>query len=182
MGKMFLVVLMLLVCFALPVFGQDSEEMASEAGESMMPPPPLADEWSKFLIGEWEGWSEGPEGKSQEWEKISLGLDGQFLLREARTEMGEMHYKGHGALTRTQDGGFAGMWIDNFRGMYRGEGTADGNKLTMTWSGYHGEYSQIIEKTGEDKYVGTWKFTEAGSSKTSEGQVEMTRKKVMADK
>ena len=197
MQKVFILVLAVLLCSSLSATAQEMEKKMDEGKEhmehmdhkqehmdemgAMMPPSPLNDAWSKWMVGEWEGWSNGPMGKSKEWEKIEMGLDGQFLLRQATSDHGDMVYKGNGAITMTKDGGYAGMWVDNFRGMYRGSGKMVDGKLVMEWKGEQGTYTHSATKVSDDKYTAVWSFTDPSGQK-SEGQMEMTRKEAMTSK
>jgi len=183
MKKLSILVVGLLVCFSVPLFAQEDKEMMAEH-EDYMPPPPLSEnEMCQWMAGEWEGWSEHDMGKSQEWEKIEFGLNDQALIRKAKSQMGEMTYNGIGTLTQNPETGeYIGFWSDNFRGMYQGSGTQEGDKLNFKWEGYQGTYTQVITKTGADSYTFTFTFTDAEGN-VSEGKGEMKRvKEMMTDK
>ncbi|NIR47653.1 DUF1579 domain-containing protein [candidate division KSB1 bacterium] len=183
MRKLVVILLALMVCVAMPLMAQEKEEMAKGEMEEYAPPPPLDDKWCNFLIGEWEGTSEGPMGKSQERETIEMGLNGQFLFRRAEGKMENgMSYVGMGAMTIDPESGkYVGYWIDSHRGMYEGTGQAEDGKLTMSWEGDMGSYTQVIEKVGDDKIAGTWTYTPA-DGEPMKGTYEMTRKKKMNEK
>jgi hypothetical protein len=185
MKKTLIVLLALMVFMAVPLMAQEKEmakeEMAKEE-PAMKAPEPLNDDWSQWLVGEWQGWSESAEGKSKEWQKIELGLDGQFLLIQLKSEKEEMTYKGMGALTMNPETGESvGYWIDSMRGMYEGKGKRDGNKVTMEWKGNMGTYKETIEKVSDDKYVTSYTFTDADGN-VMEGKSEMTRVKQTTEK
>ncbi len=182
MRKLTLVLLALTALWAWPLLGQEKRDAKADDADQMMAPEPLNDAWTRFFLGEWEGWSESPMGKSQDWERFELGLDGQFLLRHATSTMAEMKYTGMGAMTvNPQSGQWMGVWIDSFRGLYHGQGHAEGDVLTLNWEGYQGKYSQTLTKAGPNKITGTWVFTAAAGSKM-EGRFEMTRKPATTDK
>lgn len=184
-----IVLLVLMLCITMPLLAQ---EKAAEKGEEtadkkemtehaeMAPPPALDDDLCKWLVGEWEGWSEGPKGKHSEWEKIEMGLNGQVLLREAVSKTNDGEYAGMGGMTiNAESGEFMGYWMDNHRGMYQGKGKREGDKLTMEWQGYQGTYTNVLEKVDENTYTATWSFTDAGGN-TMEGKSEMKRKEAPA--
>lgn len=181
MKRATIVLLVLMLCITMPLLAQekaaetaDKKEMTEQA--EMAPPSALDDDFCKWLVGEWEGWSEGPEGKHSEWEKIEMGLNGQVLLREAVSKMDDGEYAGMGGMTiNPESGEFMGYWMDNHRGMYQGKGKREGDKLTMEWEGYQGTYTNVLEKVDENTYTTTWSFTDAGGN-TKEGKSEMTRK------
>jgi len=183
MKKLLLLLLALSICLSLPLLAQEKETEKKEmSAEEMMPPQPLDDEWSIWMVGEWEGWSQSAQGKTQDWEKISMALGGQFLFAESKTVMGAMTYKGMGATTiHPQTGEVVGYWIDNWRGMYKGKGTREGSKLTMEWHGPTGTYKRTMEKVGDDKYTATWSYSDP-SGNHSEGTSEMTKKPMMTNK
>jgi hypothetical protein len=191
-----------LVMSPLPIFAQEKKEMTNEA-PSMMPPKPLDDDFHKWMIGEWEGWSTSPMGKSQDWQKFEWGLDNQFVVvhytakptetnaeamkamaeamkmsKEDMEKMAKTVYKGMGTMTvNPTTGELVGYWFDNMRGTYKGTGKREGNKATFTWEGTMGTRDEVIEKVGEDKMVMTFKETSPNGD-VSEGRTELTRKKM----
>ncbi|MFQ6115176.1 MAG: DUF1579 family protein [bacterium] len=180
MRRLSIALFAMLVIIAMPLMAQEKE--AAQEKQAMAPPEPLADEWSKWMVGEWKGWSESEQGKSKDWQKVELGLDGQFVMFQATSAIGEMTYKGMGALTHNPETGESmGYWIDNWRGMYAGKGKREGNKLTMEWKGYMGTYNETIEKVSDDKFVTTYSFTDPQGN-TSQGRGEMTRVKPVTEK
>lgn len=97
MKKSLVFILVLTVCFVIPLMAQEkatdkkelSEEMAK--GEmSMTPPEPLNNEWFNWLEGEWQGWSESPMGKSEDHMKVEMGLNDQFLIMKYTGKMAAM--------------------------------------------------------------------------------------------
>lgn len=184
MRKMLILVVGLLVCFSVPMFAQEDKEKMAEHEEHMMPPPPLSEnETCQWLVGEWQGWTEHAEGKSEDWEKIELGLSDQMLIRKSKSQMGDMTYHGLGTLTlNPETGEYIGFWSDNFRGMYQGSGTQEDDTINLSWEGYQGTYSQVITKAGPDSYTFTYSFTDREGN-TMEGKGEMKRvKEMMTDK
>lgn len=162
---------------------EKAEETKTDASEhAMMPPPGLSDEWTKWMVGEWEGTSMSPMGTSKDWVKCELGLDGQFVMMQATGTMEDgTTYKGMGAQTLTPTGEIVGYWIDNWRGMYEGKGKVEGDKFTMVWEGQMGKAERTIVKVGDDKLTIAEKFTMPdGNMMESSG--EMSRKTMMTDK
>jgi len=173
MRKLFVILLALCICISLPLIAQEQEKPAMPS-----PPIPLSEqfvEW-QWLLGEWEGFTELPMGKSIEWQKNELGLDDQFLLMEATSEMNGMSYKGMGALTvDPTTGELVGYWIDNRRGFYIGKGKIGANQYTMTWDGPLGKSTRITEKINDNEFKVTIKAT-GPDGKLMEATTVMKRK------
>lgn len=175
MKKLSILLVVLLVCITMPLMAQE-EKAKKEKPAMPAPPQPLGEDWA-WMVGEWEGWTESPMGKSKEWEKVSFGLDRQFLMVQATSEMNGMLYKGTGATTiNPKTGELVGYWIDNFRGMYEGKGKGDANKFSMIWVGPMGKSTRITEKVSDDNYTITVKST-GPEGKEMEAKTVMTRKK-----
>lgn len=117
------------------------------------PPPPLDDKHFGWLIGEWEGWSESPMGKSKDWMKCEMGLGGQFMLMHYKNESDMGMFTGMGAMTIGPDGNIKAVWIDSWRSISSGTGTRDGDKTRMVWEGPMGQHVRVMTKVGDDKYV-----------------------------
>jgi hypothetical protein len=201
MKKSLLLVVTVLVLFSLPLLAQEQEK-PKEAAPSMAPPSALADDMCAWMIGEWEGWTESPMGKAKEWDKFEWGLDNQFVIMHATsktTEMSEeqkkkvmeaysmskedvekmieMTYKGMGTMTiNPATGEYIGYWFDNWRGVYRGAGTRDGNKVSVTWEGPMGKETRTTEKVDENKMVISIKSTDPTGT-VMEAKTELTRMK-----
>lgn len=147
--------------------------------ETPAPPKPLDDDMIKWMVGEWEGWSESPMGKTKEWMSCQIGLDGQFMLMSGKSEAQGQVYKGMGCLTiDPKTGELVGLWIDNWRGMYKGKGKREGNKTIMEWVGTMGKSTRITEKINEDKFVETVKLP-GPDGKMTTMKAEYTRVKKM---
>jgi len=201
MKRNLLFVVAVLVLFSLPLLSQGKEK-PKEAARSMMPPKALDDDLCTWMVGEWEGWSQSPMGKTTDGYKNEWSLDGQFLMMQATSKTAEMTeeqkkkapetygmsmedvekmnamtYKGMGPLTISPGlGEYTGYWFDNWRGVYKGTGKREGNKITMWWEGPMGEEMRTTEKVGDDKMVITFKSTDPKGAVT-EGKTELTRKK-----
>ena len=182
MKKLFVVLLALLVCFAMPLLAQDKEKKEMAAGDmDMTPPTPLTeDKYCSSRVGEWKGWSEGgPMGKVEQTETVEMALNGQFLLIKSQ-DTGEG--QGMGILSiNPETGEFMGSWADGFRGMYDGAGKREGKVLTMKWTGYQGTYESVETMVDDDTISYTWSFTDPAGN-TMEGKGEMKRVKKMTSK
>jgi hypothetical protein len=97
-----IVLLIMMVSMASCAINQE-KEIAEESKPSSFQPEPLDDDWSKWLVGEWEGSGESSladeSGKVSKIDldelgtggfKIELGLNGQFLIMKSWAETGEM--------------------------------------------------------------------------------------------
>ena len=60
---------------------------------SLKPPKAIEDEWSKWLIGEWQGTAKSDFGEHKDWVtgkcwlNIALDLKGQFLVSKGRSQI-----------------------------------------------------------------------------------------------
>jgi len=158
---------LVLVLLALPVLAQDA----------MTPPKPIEDAFWASLIGEWEGWSESPMGKSKDEIEFEWELHKQFFKTEVESKLGEMEFKITGYSTiDPKTGVIWDYWFDNFRSVLKSTETHQGNKLTIKWEGGPAPIERSYEKVGEDKLVGTFKDVDP-SGKAIEGKSELMRKK-----
>lgn len=201
MKRNLLFVAMVLLLFSLPLLAQEKEK-PKEAAPSMAPPSALTDDICAWMIGEWEGWTESAMGKSQEWDKYEWALDNQFVLMSATSKttemteeqkakvmeaygmskedvekMIEMTYKGMGTMTMNPvTGEYIGYWFDNWRGVYKGTGKREGNKVSMTWEGPMGKETRTTEKVDDNTMVIFIKSTDPKGI-VMEAKEELTRKK-----
>ena len=74
-------ILLLVVMVSLSSYAiNEKKETAKESGSTSFQPEPLDDDWSKWLVGEWEGSAESDVGAGKVWAKIDFDLNGQFLI------------------------------------------------------------------------------------------------------
>lgn len=72
------------------------KENAKESMPSLASPKSLDDDWSKWIVGEWEGTAKSDMGKYKDWvkgegwAKIELGLNGQFLIMKYKAKITKM--------------------------------------------------------------------------------------------
>lgn len=59
----------------------------AEAKRSPFFPQPLQDEWSRWIVGEWQGTGEGDAGKGRGTARYELALGGQFLICRGESEI-----------------------------------------------------------------------------------------------
>jgi hypothetical protein len=200
MRKYLLLSLACVLLLVMPAFAQE-KEMANEAMPTA-PPTALTDDLFKWMVGEWEGTTTSPMGKSNDWQKVEWALDNQYIIvhytaktAEANPEavkamaeamkiseadvkkMQDMTYKGMGPMTLDpKTGEVRAMWFDNWRGAYKGSGKREGNKLVTLWEGTMGSETRTFEKVGEDKLIVTFQTKDA-TGKETEGRTELIRKK-----
>ena len=201
MKTLFFIVLMLLLAIAPFAIGQDKTKPA-ESMNSNAPPKPLDDAMSSWMIGEWSGTTESSMGTSNDWQKNEMSLDKQFITtnftsqitkvdpqflkaQAAQMKMSEQDvdkmmkssmYKGMGLMTLDpKTGNYIGYWFDSWRGMYKGTGKLEGNKITMNWEGTMGSEVRTIEKDEKGNLIQTFKQNMNGMM--MEGKTVSMRKK-----
>jgi hypothetical protein len=152
----------------------------TEAKGPMFLPPPLADDWSKWIVGEWEGSGESETGQGKGIERIEFALNGQFLVCRGQARITEispeqadylkknMHasdeeierfkregYQSLQLFTIDQTtGDVIGYLFDSLRCMATGRGKREGNREIMEWEWATGHKStRITERLGDDKMV-----------------------------
>ena len=72
-------VLLSMVCLALLAMSAFAQEKEAANPAMPSPPKPLTDELFQWMVGEWEGTTASAEGKSQDWQKVEMSLDNQFV-------------------------------------------------------------------------------------------------------
>jgi hypothetical protein len=188
------------------------KEMAKDIKPSSFQPKPLDDEWSKWLVGEWEG-SVGLGGvKSEAWREIELDLNGQFLITKHEHKITDEEIQGLKKVTHISDedvkiyqslpfkyleiwtidpknGEVIGYFFDSLRRVAEGKGKLQGNKEIVEWQWFaQGQRAfsniSITERVSDDRYDRfiTTKKYTLPDGSTMEGKVEMTRKKEAAEK
>ena len=199
-------VILLAVMVILPSCAKIQEkEIAKDSAPSVFLPKPIDDDWSKWLVGQWEGSGESNAGKGKGWMQIELGLNGQFLIYKGEAEITQITDEQKQYLKDTlhasdddikkfqsstfksveihtidpKTGQITGFLFDSLRCIAIGTGTRQANKEIMKWqwsgSG-QGTSIRIMEKISDDKIRITEKYTLPDGS-TMEDKGEMTRKK-----
>jgi hypothetical protein len=183
----------------------DGRKNTKENRPSAFQPKPLDDDWSKLLVGEWEGTGESDAGEGKGWEQIELGLNGQFLIIKGEAEITQISPEQKQYLKETlhasdeeiekfqsstfksieihtidpKTGEIIGYLFDSLRCIAKGRGKQEGNKEIMEWEWFgngQGTSIRITEKVSDDKLIITEKYTlPDGSIMEDKGQ--MIRKK-----
>jgi len=191
-------------------FGQE-DETAKESGSTSFQPKPLDDDWSKWLVGEWEGLADSDVGTGKVWAKIDFGLNGQFLIMNSESIITERSdeqtqylkdtlrasdediesdlsstFKALQIYTIDQNTGeVIGYLFDSLRCIAEGRGKRQGNKEIIDWKWSaiaQGATSvQIIEKIDDNKFALNHKYILPDGNKM-EDKVEMTRKTITHEK
>lgn len=201
MKRLSIILLVVVVSMTSCAINQE-KEIAEESKPSSFQPKPLDDEWSKWLVGEWEG-SVGLGGvKSEAWREIELGLNGQFLITKhehkvTNEEIQELKKIAHISdedvkkyqslpfkyleiwTIDPKNGEVIGYLFDSMRRVAEGKGKLQGNKEIVEWQWFaQGQraFSSIFirEKVSDDRFITTKKYILPDGS-TMEGKEEMTR-------
>ena len=142
MKRLSLLTLLAILCFILPVVAQDEMKEDAGTGAEMTPPPALDDEFLSWLVGEWEGTSEGTMGTSKDNYKMSIGLNSQgkfkFVLAEGESVRGPIPATGN-----TNTRGFFGPDIRAFLKRWVAEGPTHHFALGV------GHHAATIQKIAE---------------------------------
>jgi predicted RNA-binding protein Jag len=135
------------------------KEMAKESKPSEFQPKPLDDDWSKWLVGEWEGAAESDVGTGKIRMKIGFDINGQFLIMKNESEITEITdqhrqylreilHASDEDIERSQSSTFKelqihtidpktseiiGYLFDSLRCIAKGIGRRQGNKEIMEW-------------------------------------------------
>jgi predicted transcriptional regulator YdeE len=151
---------------------------ANEAKRPMFFPPPLRDDWSRWIVGKWERAGESETGRARVVERIEPALNGQFLIcrgEAAITEITPEHaehlrrnmhasdkeierfkregYQSLQLFTVDQTTGeIVGYLFDSLRCVATGRGKREGNREIMEWQWANGHKStRITERLNEDR-------------------------------
>ncbi|OHB57170.1 MAG: hypothetical protein A2173_05470 [Planctomycetes bacterium RBG_13_44_8b] len=88
---------MFVVVISIASFAINQEkENAKESMPSLVSPKGHDDEWSKWIVGEWEGTAKSDMGKYKDWvtgkgwAQIEFGLNGQFLIMKFQAKITQM--------------------------------------------------------------------------------------------
>jgi hypothetical protein len=92
MKKLSVILLIMMVSIASCVTNQKKEPDKGSI-PSLASPKVLDDDWSKWLVGEWQGTAKSDFGQHKDWAKgkcrlnIELDLNGQFLVRKGEAQI-----------------------------------------------------------------------------------------------
>ncbi|MHC4728887.1 MAG: hypothetical protein ACYS17_16845 [Planctomycetota bacterium] len=182
------------------------KEMAKESRSTSFQPKPLDDDWSRWLVGQWEGSVESDVGTGKIRTKIELGLNEQFLIMKSEAEITEITDEQRQYLKETlhasdeyiersqnstfeelqihtidpKTGEVVGYLFDGLRCIAKGRARRQGNKEIIEWkwsATAQGATSvRIIEKINDNKFTLNHKYILPDGSKM-EDKAEMSRKK-----
>lgn len=205
MKKSLFILFVLLVCLSINVISQENETK-KEDKTFQFQPKPLADDWNKWLIGEWEGVAESDAGTAKFLIKIDFGLNGQYLIMESESKLTALSdnqrqylkdtlYASDEDIERYRNSTFKdlkiytidpktgeviGYLFDSMRCIAEGRGSRQGNKevIEWEWSGNaEGAKSiTIIEKVDDNKFTLNHKYI-LPNGKKMEDKTEITRVK-----
>ncbi len=165
---------------------------------AMFLPPPLADDWTKWVVGEWELAGTGNAGKGRGVTRFELALGGQFLICRGQAELTGLdpdYLKKHMHATDTEierfrragyqqleiytidqkTGEVIGFLFDNLRCVAQGRGRREGYREIMDWEWQTGQKStRITERVSVDKIM-VIERTPNPDGSVMEDKAEMTR-------
>jgi len=143
-------------------------------------PRPLGDDWSQWIVGEWEGSGSSETGQGTGVEHIEFALNGQFLICRGKAAITEitpdqadylrknMHasdeeierfkregYQSLQLFTIDQTtGDVVGYLFDSLRCIATGRGKREGNREVMDWEWATGHKStRITERLSDDEML-----------------------------
>ena len=147
------------------------------ARPGMFLPPPLTDDWTRWIVGEWEGAGKSDAGKGRGTVRVELGLSGQFLILHGECEIAELNedyleknlHASREEIDRFKSSGYQaleiytidqgsgdvlGFLFDNLRCIAKGRGRREGMKETVDWEWATGHKStRITERLDDDRFV-----------------------------
>lgn len=166
----------------------------------MFLPPPLADEWSKWIAGRWQGGGQSDSGKGNATVCFELALGGQFLICRGQAEITELNpeylkehmhasdeeierfrrsgYQSLEVYTIDQETGeVVGFLFDNLRCIAKGRGRRESWREEIDWEWHNGYRStRIIERAGDDRLVAIERTANPdGSVMEDRGEMVRTR-------
>jgi len=135
MKKLFIVLSFIMLAMASCVSNHKSK---SDSGNipSLKPPKSLDDQWSKWLIGQWEGTAKSDFGEHKDWvtgdchTSFELVLNGQFIVRKGQARIISLS--------------------DDYIKQLKGQNLSDSDIEKIRYSTFENiEYYSIDPKTGE---------------------------------
>ena len=163
-------------------------------------PPPMADEWTKWIVGKWEGAGAGDAGKGRATVLFELALAGQFLIFRGDSEITGLdpdYLKKHMHATDSEidrfrrvgyhslevytidqkTGEVVGFLFDSLRCVATGRGRREGDRETIEWEWQSGHKStRVTERVGADQMLVVERTPQRDGS-VMEDRGEMTRVK-----
>ncbi len=202
MKRQSLLLLAIAAAVALPLMSQE-KKAAKEPRRVMFYPPPLAGEWTQWIVGQWEGSGKSDTGQGKCIQRVESALNGQFLIFRGDAKITEItpeqaHYlkkNMHASdeeIERFRRDGYQAMEIytidqatgevvgylfDSLRCMAKGRGKREGNREIMEWQWSTGHKSaRITEKLSPDR-MAVVERTPMPDGSVMEEKGEATRRK-----
>ena len=171
------IVLLIVMVSMVSCAKMQKKETTKEGGIPSFQPKPLDDDWSKWLVGEWEGSAESDVGAAKVWAKIDFGLNGQFLIMKSESEITEITDEQRQYIKDTlrasdediersrtstfkdlqiytidpKTGKVVGYLFDSQRCISEGRGRRQGNKEIMEWewsgTGHRKKHRKAFQNT-----------------------------------
>jgi proline iminopeptidase len=163
-------------------------------------PLPLSDDWTKWIVGEWEGGGSGDAGKGRGTTRFEMALGGQFLIGRGDAQITALdpdYLKKHMGATEAEierfkrsgyqslevytidqkTGDVIGFLFDSLRCLATGRGKRQGYREVMDWEWRTGHKStRITERVSVDK-MRIVERTPNPDGSVMEDQGELTRVK-----
>ncbi len=175
-----------------------SEAAAQPHSRAMFCPPPLTDDWSKWIVGEWEGGGAGNAGKGTGTARFELALSGQFLVCHGDSKITELdpeYLKKHMQATDAEierfkrsgyqilevytidqkTGDVVGFQFDSLRCVATGRGKREGYTETVDWEWQSGHKSTRITRRVNADTMSITERTPLPDGSVMEDRGEMVR-------
>ena len=176
-----------------------SAKAAEPDTRAMFFPPPLADDWTKWIVGEWEGEGGGNAGTGRGTVRYEMTLGGQFLICRGQGEITELdpdYLKKHMHATDDEierfrrsgyqaleiytidpkTGEVIGFLFDSLRCVATGKGKRDGDKEVVEWAWRTGYKStRITERLSAAKMMVIERTFKPDGNLMTEEKGEFTR-------
>jgi len=155
--------------------GHQPEITTEPVKHTVFLPPPLTDDWTKWIVGKWQGAGGSDAGKGKGTVRFESALGGQFLIARGESELTELNpeflkkymhatdeqierfkstgYQSLEIYTIDQDTGeVVGFLFDDLRCIATGRGKREGYKETVAWEWRTGHKStRITERVSDDR-------------------------------
>jgi hypothetical protein len=169
---------------SLPLMSQE-QEPAKEMKRPMFMPKSLDDDWTKWIVGQWEGSGDSDAGKGKGLIKIEMDLNGQFLIMRGESQIAEVNTEYLKNTMHASDeeikqfkivpykslqiysldpktGEIIGYLFDSLRCVAIGKGKRQGNKEIIVWQWTaqgQGTSTRTTEKVDNDRIIITEKYS-----------------------
>ncbi|MEN6307457.1 MAG: hypothetical protein ABFD91_06845 [Anaerohalosphaeraceae bacterium] len=162
-------------------------------------PKPLNDDWTRWMVGQWEGAGQGDAGKGTGHVTIELGLNGQFLFMRGEAQITGLNAEYLKKNMNASDdeiqrfasqpyrsleiytidpatGDIVGYLFDSLRCVATGRGKRQDNKEIIEWQWATGHKStRITEKADQDTLLVTERTYNMADGSVMEDKGKMIR-------